>query len=173
MKKSTVYLGIVLIALLCIGCMGKDGSPGKTYLKVQLYNCSRYWDNNPGIPYGFSEYTFYFCTAGSYSFEYDTYDGWEWTGTYALAAEPGEPGQFMGNGKDGADRYYTLQCRSSGPSFTYYTGKSGTEKRIQPTHEDEDSVEIIHSDGVWRFHLKATRKPVSLQTGKTKLTQIK
>lgn len=160
MRKLVICVVLVAMALLSFGCMGKKGLDGNIFLRIQLVNCTRYWDNNDGIPFGFSSTTYYQCGPGTYNYEYDTADGWEWQGTYTLVAEEGEAGAWFQNGADGQDRRYTLTCQSSGPSLTYFLGKDAVGKLIQPTQTGENEFELIHSDGVYRFHIKATRRAI-------------
>lgn len=169
MRKLIICLALVAIALFSFGCMGKKGLDGKIYLRIQLVNCTRYWDNNDGIPFGFSSTVYYQCGPGSYSYEYDTADGWEWQGTYTLVAEQGEDGSLFQNGADGQDRKYTLTCMSSGPTLTYFLGKEAQGKLIQPVQTGENEFELIHSDGVYRFHIKATRSQSSVGSERSKI----
>jgi len=168
MKKALLILTLLAILLISFGCMGKDGLLGRIYLRIQLINFIRYWDNNDGILYNFRQMVYYQCDQGTYSFEYDTADGWEWEGTYTMIADEGEEGQWFVNGEDGADRRYTLTCQSSGPTFAYIEGKDGQPKLVPPSHASEDEIEIIHADGLNRFHIKAIRKARSEET-RTKL----
>lgn len=158
MKKALSGLILILLLLALFACVGKKGEDGKIYLRIQLVNCTSYWDNNDAIPFGFSSQVYYLCGPGSYSYEYDTADGWNWWGTYTLVAEEGEEGQLFQNGADGQDRRYTFTCQSSGPSLTYFLDKSTQGKQIQSVQTGENEFELIHSDGVYRFHIKATRR---------------
>lgn len=169
MRKLVICIALVAIALLSFGCMGKKGLNGNVFLRVQLVNCTRYWDNNDGIPFGFSSTVYYQCGPGTYSYEYDTADGWQWEGTYTLVAEEGEPGTLFQNGDDGQDRKYTLTCQSSGPTLTYFLGKDTSGKLIRPTQTGENEFELIHSDGVYRFHIKAFRKPADESRSRSKI----
>ena len=169
MRKLVICIALLAIALLSFGCMGKKGLDGKIYLRVQLVNCTRYWDNNDGIPFGFSSTVYYQCGPGTYSYEYDTADGWQWEGTYTLVAEEGEPGTIFQNGADGQNRRYTLTCQSSGPTLTYFLGKDASGKLISPTQTSENEFELIHSDGVYRFHIKAFRKPADHSRTRSKI----
>ncbi|MCB5228493.1 MAG: hypothetical protein GX122_07560 [Candidatus Cloacimonetes bacterium] len=169
MKKIKLIIGLILIGMLLFGCIGLDGTDGRIYLRIDLIDCVRYWDNNDSIPFGFSVNSYYRCFPGSYSFEYETTSGREWSGTYTVTSEKGSPGGFMYDGEDGRDRFYTLACHPNGPSLTYYHQRNdGMGKTIQPQIADEDNIEIIHSDGIYRFHLHASRKPGTQKT-KTKI----
>ena len=162
MKRLIYALLPLVIALMLVGCMGKDGKDGQVYLKIRLIDCTRYWDSNPSIPHGFSTEVFYTCRPGTYLYEFDCTDGTTWDGTYTLRAYPGEKGGFMYNGVDGLNRFYTLSCSFAGPKLTYY--EEGREKLVTPLHEGDDMVEIIHDDGIYRIHIKATRNSDKAKT---------
>lgn len=155
MKRTILILLTLVIALLLAGCMGRNGRDGAVLLKIRLIDVTRYWDNNDGIPHGFSSEVYYTCRAGSYSFEYDCTNGIEWEGTYTLVRNRGESGGFMSNGADGLDRFYTLTCSVSGPNLTFY--QEGKEKVVTPITTDDGMVEIIHDDGAYKIHITATR----------------
>ncbi len=170
MRRALICLLLLLSLLMMFGCKGKNGEEGKTFLKVWLINCTRYWDNNPGIPFGFNTTTFYLCNPGTYDYEYDTSDGWEWWGTYTLVAEEGEEGGLFQNGDDGEDRRYTFTCQSSGPTLTYTVGKGKDAKLLTPVQVGEDEFEINYSDGKYRFEVKAFRRASTGGT-RTKLSR--
>ncbi|HPV15483.1 MAG TPA: hypothetical protein PL126_07540 [Candidatus Cloacimonadota bacterium] len=155
MKRILLILLPLVIALLLAGCIGRDGKDGAVLLKIRLIDVTRYWDNNGAIPYGFNTEVFYTCAAGTYSFEYDCTDETKWKGHYTLERNYGEDGGFMRNGEDGLDRFYTFSCSISGPSLTFY--EEGREKTVTPIITDDDMVEIIHDDGAYKIHIKATR----------------
>jgi hypothetical protein len=155
MKRLIYALLPLVIALLLVGCTGRDGRDGKTYLKIRLIDCNFYWDSNPAIPDGFSTEVYYTSRAGRYLYEYHCIDGTVWDGTYTLHRIPGEEGGFMSDGADGIDLFYTLTCSFAGPSLTYY--EDGKCKSVTPLHTGDDLVEIIHENGSYRIHVQATR----------------
>jgi len=155
MKRTITMLLPLAIALLLMGCMGSNGRDGQVYLRLRLIDVTSYWDDNEAIPYGFSTEVYYTSRAGNYEFEYQCTDGTEWEGTYRLRRNLGELGGFMRNGADGLDRYYTFTCRIEGPKLTFY--EDGKEKVVTPLHTDDDMIEIIHDDGAYQIHIKATR----------------
>jgi hypothetical protein len=111
--KSTLLLCLVAIVCLC-GC-GKDGKDGNVYLQISIVATPfSYADNNPGIPDPFYIDTYYRCNPGTYNYGYTSWDYSTWYGTYTLSANKGTKGGFLKKGDDGADRYYTLFCYSSG-----------------------------------------------------------
>ncbi len=169
MRRVLICLMLLLSVLMMFGCKGKNGLDGRIYLKIWLINCTSYTDNNDGIPFGFSTTTFYLCDPGTYDYEYYTEDDWHWWGTYTLVAEEGEEGGWFVNGDDGADRHYTLTCQSSGPTLTYTLGKNGPSKTIPAIQTGDNEFEINHSDGKYRFHIKAYREPASGEPQRTKL----
>ncbi len=170
MRRVLICMLLLLTVLMMFGCKGKNGLDGKIFLKIWLVNCTSYWDNNPGIPFGFNSSTFYLCNPGTFDYEYYTTDDWHWWGTYTVVAEEGEEGGWFVNGDDGADRYYTLTCTSSGPSLTFTLGNGKQSWVVKPVQTGENEFEINHSDGKYRFHLKAWREAGSGGT-RTKLAR--
>ena len=71
MKRTILILLTLVIALLLAGCMGRNGRDGAVLLKIRLIDVTRYWDNNDGIPHGFSSEVYYTCRANSYNFKYN------------------------------------------------------------------------------------------------------
>lgn len=155
MKRLIYALLPLMIALLLVGCMGKDGKDGRVLLRIRLIDVTRYWDNNPAIPVGFSTEVYYTSQPGTYLYEYDCTDGTTWDGTYRLRKSYGEEGGFMSDGADGLDRYYTFTCDFAGPNLTFYY--EGGEKTVTPIYTGDDMVEIIHDDGVYQIHITAKR----------------
>jgi hypothetical protein len=124
--------------LIITGCgrngnRGRDGSPGKVYIAYSwAVDPFYYQTNDPGIPsnYLYNNH-FYRTSPGTYNGRYISWDGSQWTFSYYLTANQGEPGKdgekggfpFQNgadgsDGRDGADRYYKLCCYSTG--FTLY-----------------------------------------------------
>lgn len=172
MKKHALAIGLLLLLLLLASCMGKDGRDGRIYLNIRTYNCSRYWDNNSAIPFGFDQTAFYRCNPGVFQFEYETYSEWIWEGTYTLISEPGTPGQFLKDGEDGWDRFYSLVCRESGPSLTYSYGRSGDSKAVTPVFQSDDEVEILHQHRGFGFHIKAKKIPAAHSSQRSKTERL-
>jgi len=159
MKKIFV---ILIIIIFIIGCMGKDGDDGNAYLKIKLYSgVTSYWDNNPSIPYGFSESTFYHCSPGTFNYEYDLDDGTYWYGTYTLTIEHGTDGEiFWKDGDDGRDKYYTLKCYFSGPDFDVEYGYWGKDCKLNSKGvitlknvKNNDFVEVVKKIDNYKFSL--------------------
>jgi len=116
MKSFICFLALIM-TILVLGC-GHDGDDGDAYLRITwLYDPLYYTDNNGYIPSIVVNNRYYRCSAGRYYFEYYAWDDSYWYGYYTLTINRGEDGKFLSNGDDGADKYFTLQCYSIGPSF--------------------------------------------------------
>jgi len=165
MKRKYCYIFFIIILFILTSC-GKDGKDGDVYLKITLhYPVDSYWDNNPSIPYGFNQYTFYHCSPGTYSYEYSWYDSygyeWIWYGTYELVVDKGEKGGFLVDGEDGNDKYYNFHCYSSGPFIdTDYSGKGNGKQLNYPqiNPNNDEYILIEKSVGNTKMILEAFKK---------------
>jgi len=112
MKTTTLKLLITLFALISLFTLtscGKDGEPGKAYVRVvQTDGTGSYWDDNSGMPYGFYYEQYYECQEGTYNYRYYLSDGAQWYGTYSVFVNEGEEGGIFADGENGADTYKTL-----------------------------------------------------------------
>lgn len=114
---KTLRLLLLLAVVMIFGC-GKDGKDGEAYLRITwLYTPFSYWDDNSDIPYGFQNGVYYNTDPGTFNFRYTDWQGTTWTGTYKISINKGTKGELFSDGKDGADKYFTLQCFSIGPSL--------------------------------------------------------
>ncbi len=131
-KKNLLFLFVSGIVLL--SSCGKDGMNGKSFLAIhdsEYSNevCTRYWDDNDDIPYGFSYGTYYQTKPGTYNYEYDVsvYDsntGVEVgtttvSGNYTITINLGEKGGLLKDGKDGSDKHYDFYCDFAGADITH------------------------------------------------------
>lgn len=147
---KTLNYCILFLSFLFVSCegpAGPDGEDGDAYLRVrssygELYS---YNDNNSGIPYGFSESSYYYTDPGTYSFSYESrlyssstsYTYTVWSGTYRITVNPGSKGgegkpfwQEGEKGVDGFDKYLTLYCNYNGASLS----------KVSPTNEQTENI---------------------------------
>ncbi len=83
-KTSNIceFIGIIMLGGLLFSSCGKDGDDGDIYLAIFNKNAVySYWDDNPGIPYGFTYGRYYYCSPRVYSYEYESENYRHW-GTY-------------------------------------------------------------------------------------------
>ena len=143
MKKFLVLLlALLIVASLPTGC-GKDGLAGLAFIAHDwIYVPYYYNDNNSSTPPTIYKGQDYQTPPGTYSFDYQAWDGSVWVGTYTIEVNPGEKGGLIADGDDGADRNYTLYLYSTGPSFNYFKAaqdgelellnEAGVERTFEP-----------------------------------------
>jgi hypothetical protein len=159
MKANSKYLkkGFIPILLTFVifttSCYkdppGRDGRPGKAFLSLTYeYEEPTYLDAGTGdIPPVFKWGEFYRAYPGWYTLYYE---GEHWTGShwafyawevdYEIWENPGEPGGYHYNGRNGADNYFTLECSPFGPySYSNYKKQKSTDFII----ESESYNEIV------------------------------
>ena len=104
---------------------GNDGFPGKAYLQLTWLDAEpAYLDvGNTDIPPTFYWNEYYRITPGIYTLYYEVdglEDNYPVTYAYELVYEiwidPGEPGDYNYNGKNGGDTYFILELTPYGPS---------------------------------------------------------
>ena len=122
MKKIKYLLMISIMLFLLIGC-GKDGADGKAFISFTWSTLPEYYtDDNSSTPSTIYKNTYYKSPAGTFNFEYAIFDNggtlWLYWGTYRLTVNEGEPGGFLTNGSDGADKYFDMYLGVNGPGLS-------------------------------------------------------
>jgi len=157
-----VMLSVAMVAILLLsnGCTGDNGNDGAVYARYSINSAvTRYWDNcSAALSYSYSQ-----TSAGTYNFDFDR-GGYTYYGTFTLVANAGEKGgPFFKKGKDGTDRYYTINV---GSSSLWLSKQSDILNKIEgtPTPFDPTLPVITRADTVegaivvWEYQVRATQK---------------
>jgi hypothetical protein len=148
MKKLIFVLVLLLISMMGLTGCGDDGDDGDSYLELDWVSAPiSYWDDNPGIPFGFSRGVYYLTGAGTYNFDYVAWDGSGYIGTYTITVDEGEDGGvfWFADGDDGDDWYFTMWLLSSGPVIytDSYMLEEETERVLNAGLDESDNTDTL------------------------------
>ena len=146
MKKLIFVLVLLLISMMGLTGCGDDGDDGNSYTAIDwVYAPISYWDDNPGIPYGFNRGEYYLTQAGTYNFEYIAWDGSGYIGTYTITIDEGEDGNLFFDGDDGEDWYFTFWLYSWGPIINTNSLmlEEETEKGLNAGLDESDNTDTL------------------------------
>lgn len=178
MSRKSIFMLSLALSFLCLSCdgpNGPNGKDGKAYMEVTSSDGTliHITTQNSSLPSTFYTYTYYSVTPGTYSFDYTCgfsssgyYYSTEWYGNYTVSINHGSPGgagkafwQQGDPGKNGADKYYDLDCTFYG--LDIYTSKASPSNQPKArldtliigkryTQDIEDDMYKIH----WEYQLK-------------------
>jgi hypothetical protein len=125
---ATVVAGLAVSLTGCSLMSGNPGADGKVYIAYSwAVGPISFATDDPaftGLSYIING-AYRLSTPGTYNFAYLAWDNSTWQGYYTLTANRGQPGGFMADGADGADKYYELLCLSTGATlYTWSSAKS-------------------------------------------------
>jgi hypothetical protein len=150
MKKILILLLALFAASFFSGC-GEDGEPGEAYISFDWdWYVDYYNDNNYDVPGTIYEYTNYWTSPGTYSYDYGCSDGagnfWGYYGTYTITINPGEEGSMFTDGDDGEDNYFRFSMSGNGTSF--YLLKENPEKIKKESLNEVNELDLSQYDKV-------------------------
>lgn len=150
----------------------EDGHPGDAYIALTWSEDEPdYVDAGTyAIPEIFYWNDYYYIRPGVYVLYYDGmyndgygYFDYAWEIEYEIYINPGERGSVSyGDGRDGADNYFSLDCNPYGP-YVYLDYKSAPAKQdfsVVDETEDKIVIEKVNTD----YTLKATYTKVAKRT---------
>ena len=129
--RFTIIMITAFIITSCNGPNGPDGLSGDAYVAVvssdgTLVASTGSFGSTPSTAYTNS---YYYASPGTYSYRFTAISGTSsraWTGTYSVSVNQGEKGgagkifwEKGDAGKDGADKYYKLDCTYSSGCRSY------------------------------------------------------
>ena len=154
--KNVFAAALLALLMIFVGCTGDPGNDGAVYARYSLSSSvTRYWDDcSAALSNSYSR-----TSAGTYNFDFDAGTK-RYYGTFTLTAYAGEKGgMFFKKGKDGADRYYTINVGSSSlwlsKAFDISRDRTGS-----PTKFDPELPILTRTDTfeggtiVWRYQEK-------------------
>lgn len=130
---------------------GFDGRPGRAFLSFTWIDAKPMYleAGTYDIPRVFEWGKYYRAYPGLYKLYYEgeywnghAYMFYAWEMDYEIWVNPGEPGGYGYNGRDGRDTYFTMELSPFGPYYYYdngYKNDSGNEVIIEST-EDEHII---------------------------------
>lgn len=152
----TIFFASSIVLAGCslfFGEDGRDGQPGEAYIAYSWVGLPLYLStSDPSLPQSIYNGTYYDAIPGTYSFEYQAFDGSYWQGTYTTYVNPGElgePGFLFTDGRDGADGediYFELTLYSTGPTlWDWPDAYSNNRERRNQGHRELDGFGGIPS----------------------------
>lgn len=148
LKRVAIFLSLVALLSSCM----YEGDPGRVFIKLEptpRQYVQYYWDNNDAIPYDYLWGVEYQTATGWFDYEYALGDGYVYTGSYSLSANPGFNDTY--GGSEGPDRHYTFYVYEGGGFTDYYEQGRALEADLQfETLPDT----VFHFDG---FDMQVTR----------------
>ena len=156
MKARSVAV-IAMTTALSAGCsmfMGQDGEDGDVYIAYSwVVGPFTWWTNDPALAgeIYIINGRYYPALPGTYDFQYQSWDGSVWEGSYTIYVDEGKPGMFFTDGADGEDLYFELLCLSTGPSL--YVWSYPYARRV-----DGRSGASVHGPDDYRRRTEAERR---------------
>ncbi len=174
-KKLSVFVFLTSLFILSscdIDVFVEDGRPGDAYFALTWTEDEPdYVDaGTNAIPSVFYWNDYYYIRPGIYVLYYDGiyndgygYIDYAWEIEYEIYINPGEKGSiYYGDGGDGEDNYFSLDCNPYGP-YVYLDYKSSpAEQSFKVLEKTEDKI-IIKKENT-NYSLKATYTKVSKRT---------